>query len=189
MLIRTLALVAGLWLCLANCGLAQVGGGLGGVVFDSSGAPVPGAQVTVSNDTGINKSVTTAETGAYLLIGLTPGKYTVKASFPGMQSQPATEDVGETVTTLNITLRLILEKQEVTVQGDAGPMVSTDPSQNAGTLALKDDALDALSDDPDDLEADLQALAGPSAGPNAGQVYIDGFTAGDAVLPNKDAIR
>ena len=47
--------------------------------------------------------------------------------------------------------------------------------------------LDALPDDPDDLEADLQALAGPSAGPNGGQMYIDGFTAGQ--LPPKSSIR
>ncbi|MGH9902544.1 MAG: TonB-dependent receptor, partial [Pyrinomonadaceae bacterium] len=42
-------------------------------------------------------------------------------------------------------------------------------------------------DDPDDLAAALQALAGPSAGPNGGQIYIDGFTGGR--LPPKEAIR
>jgi len=35
--------------------------------------------------------------------------------------------------------------------------------------------------------ADLQALAGPSAGPDGGQLYIDGFTAGE--LPPKSSIR
>ena len=34
---------------------------------------------------------------------------------------------------------------------------------------------------------ELQALAGPSAGPNGGQIYIDGFTAGQ--LPPKASIR
>ena len=48
-------------------------------------------------------------------------------------------------------------------------------------------ALDALPDDPDELQTDLTALAGPSAGPNGGQFYIDGFTAGQ--LPPKSAIR
>src|SRR5579862_1234761 len=165
MLIKILALGAGLWLGLVNNGFAQVGGGLRGVVADSSGAPVPGAQVTISNDTGITKLVTASANGAYLVSGLTPGKYSVKTSFPGMQSQPATVDIEDSVITLDITLRLVLEKQEVTVQGDAGPAVSTDPSQNAATVVLKEATLDALSDDPDDLQADLQALAGPSAGP------------------------
>ena len=47
--------------------------------------------------------------------------------------------------------------------------------------------LDALSDDPDELSNELQALAGPSAGPNGGQIYIDGFTGGQ--LPPKSSIR
>jgi hypothetical protein len=47
--------------------------------------------------------------------------------------------------------------------------------------------LDALPDDPSELEAALQALAGPSAGPSGGQIYIDGFTGGR--LPPKEAIR
>ena len=33
----------------------------------------------------------------------------------------------------------------------------------------------------------MTALAGPSAGPNGGQIYIDGFTGGQ--LPPKSAIR
>jgi hypothetical protein len=37
------------------------------------------------------------------------------------------------------------------------------------------------------LKAALQALAGPSSGPNGGQIYIDGFTGGR--LPPKEAIR
>ncbi len=177
-----------LCLSLATAAFAQTGG-LRGVVADTSGAPVPGAQVAVSNDAGVNKLVIASDSGAYLMNGLSAGKYTIKASFPGMQSQPASAEVSDGIATLDITLRVVLEKQEVTVQETAGPQVSTDPSSNAGAVVLKDDALDSLSDDPDDLQADLQALAGPSAGPNAGQVYIDGFTAGDAVLPNKDAIR
>ncbi|HET7286765.1 MAG TPA: hypothetical protein VFI71_04815, partial [Pyrinomonadaceae bacterium] len=47
--------------------------------------------------------------------------------------------------------------------------------------------LDALPDDPDELAAALQALAGPSVGPNGGQIFIDGFTGGN--LPSKDSIR
>ena len=45
----------------------------------------------------------------------------------------------------------------------------------------------ALPDDPDDLAAALQALAGPSAGPNGGQIFVDGFTGGR--LPPRASIR
>jgi hypothetical protein len=54
-------------------------------------------------------------------------------------------------------------------------------------VVLRGEDLDALSDNPTDLAADLEALAGPAAGPNGGSIFIDGFSGGD--LPPKDAIR
>jgi len=52
---------------------------------------------------------------------------------------------------------------------------------------LKKEDLDALPDDPDDLQADLQALAGPAADRVGIRFYIDGFTGGR--LPPKESIR
>ena len=69
----------------------------------------------------------------------------------------------------------------------ARPTVSTEAGSNASAIVLKGKDLDALSDDPDELSNELSALAGPSAGPNGGQIYIDGFTGG--TLPPKSAIR
>ncbi len=168
---------------------AQQLGILRGVVTDESGALVPGAKVVVSDGARPVKSVTAGNDGSYSIAGIPPGKYMVQASSPGLvQFQPAALEVtGGATATLNLQLRVTLEKQEVTVQENSGPMVTTDPSQNAGALILRGADLDALSDDPDDLQADLQALAGPAAGPNGGQIYIDGFTGG--TLPSKDSIR
>jgi hypothetical protein len=183
------ALVLSLALSVAIFG--QPGSGVvRGVITDESGALVPGAKVTVSSAAGAVKSVTAGDNGNYMVTGLAPGKYTVQASSPGLvQFQPATVDVsgGLQPATLNLQLRVAAEKQEVTVQENTGPSVSVDPAQNAGALVLRGADLDALSDDPDDLQADLEALAGPSAGPSGGQIYIDGFTGG--TLPAKDSIR
>src|SRR5580700_636655 len=168
---------------------AQQLGILHGTVTDESGALVPGAKVTVSNAAGPVKSATAGNDGGYSIAGLAPGKYTVLVTFPGLaQAQPAPVDLsnGGNVA-LDVKLQVAAEKQEVTVQENVGPMVSTDPSQNAGALILRGADLDALSDDPDDLQSDLEALAGPSAGPSGGQIYIDGFTGG--TLPSKDSIR
>ena len=79
----------------------------------------------------------------------------------------------------------IRRRQSIQVAGQ----VTTDPAQNVSALVLTGDSLDALADDPDDLVADLQALAGPAAGLNGPQFFIDGFSAGDAVLPAKQSIR
>ena len=53
-------------------------------------------------------------------------------------------------------------------------------------MVIKGSDLDALSDDPTELQNELQALAGPAAGPNGGQIYIDGFEGGQ--IPPKSAI-
>ena len=64
--------------------------------------------------------------------------------------------------------------------------VSVSPDQNASATVIEGSALDALSDDPNELQAELQALAGPAAGPNGGQIYIDGFEGGQ--IPPKSSI-
>jgi TonB dependent receptor len=70
---------------------------------------------------------------------------------------------------------------------DTTTTVSTSASENASAIVLKGKDLEALSDDPDELQQELEALAGPAAGPNGGQIYIDGFTGGQ--LPPKSSIR
>jgi hypothetical protein len=74
----------------------------------------------------------------------------------------------------------------VTVEERAAA-VSLAASENAGALLLKESDIDALPDDPDELAAYLQALAGNSGGPNGGQIFIDGFTGGR--VPAKASIR
>jgi hypothetical protein len=168
---------------------AQSTASLHGVVTDESGALVPGARVTVSNTAGPVKSVTATDEGNYSIPGLAPGKYSVSAAASGLQQiKPAPVDLAASQNaTANLQLTVAAEKQEVTVQENLGPAVSVDPSANAGALVLRGADLQALSDDPDDLQSDLEALAGPSAGPSGGQIYIDGFTGG--TLPSKDSIR
>src|SRR5208283_4961381 len=172
-----------LW-CVLLCGLsipvsAQSLGIIKGQVADESGAVIPGAKVTATGPGGLVKSVTTIADGTYTLTGLVAGDWTLLAASPGLRQQtPLKVSVSGGAQTANLVLRVVLEKQEVTVQESTNNVVNVDASSNAGALVLKGADLDALSDDPDDLEQDLQALAGPAAGPNGGQIYIDGFTGG-----------
>jgi len=87
---------------------------------------------------------------------------------------------------LTISLTIEEEQQNVVVTAET-PTVDVAPENNAGAIIISGKELDALPDDPDELQTDLEALAGPSAGPNGGQFYIDGFTAGQ--LPPKSSIR
>jgi hypothetical protein len=170
------------------CGQGPVA--IRGVVADPSGALVPGARVTVSTRGAIDRQTATGPDGSYTVVGLAPGRYTVKVATPGLvQSAPATVELSATALTLNITLRLAIEKQEITVEEQGPGHLSTDSSQNASGLSVSGDSLDAIADDPDDLQADLAALAGPAAGPSGAEIFIDGFSAADGVLPAKNAIR
>jgi uncharacterized membrane protein YgcG len=177
-----------LTIALAAAALAQdTKGTLKGRVTDSSGALVPGAQVTVVAEGG-QRTATTDQTGSYTVNGLDPGTYVVQIRAAGFAVFGAAVEVAAgRVATLDGSLQVAQEKQEVTVQAEGAPTVSVEASNNAGALVLRGDDLDALSDDPDDLQSDLQALAGPSAGPSGGEIYVDGFT--DARLPPKASIR
>ncbi len=151
---------------------------------------MPGAKVTALAPDGKELSTNSGPDGAYTLNNLKPGAYSVEAAHPGFrQTKPYVVTIAATPATLNIALAIAANKQEITVQESVAPLVSTDPSQNAAALVMHGEDLQALSDDPDDLQSDLEALAGPAAGPNGGQIYIDGFSGGDAPLPSKDAIR
>jgi Carboxypeptidase regulatory-like domain len=161
---------------------------LRGLITDESGAVIPGAKVTVSGPSGLVKIATSGTDGSYAVVGLPPGNYSVMAAAPDLgMGQPAKITLSTGTVTLNLQLKVAPTVQQVTIQEDAGPQVTTDPSNNASALVLSGNDLDALPDDPDDLQEDLQALAGPSAGPNGGQIYIDGFSGGEQ--PPKESIR
>src|SRR6266567_4545694 len=162
-------------------------GTLKGVLTDDSGAVIPAAVVSLSGN-GVQRAAQTQPDGSYTFMGLPPGQYTVKVAFPGFGPFEKVVSVsGGGTIQLPILMSVKAEKQEVTVQAEAGPTVSVEPDNNATALVIKGDDLAALPDDPDDLADALQALAGPGAGPNGGQIYIDGFTGGQ--LPPKENIR
>jgi hypothetical protein len=160
---------------------------LRGKVFDESGAVVPSATVTLSGAEGQPKTTTTTNDGSYSFAGLVPGPYNVQASAPHLEQSPVSVTLRQGVQTLRLELKVAATKQQLTVEENSKPVLSTESSSNASALVLKGKDLDALADDPEDLATDLQALAGPAAGPGGGSVYIDGFSGGQ--LPPKDSIR
>jgi hypothetical protein len=163
-------------------------GALHGHVTDPSGADVQGATVQATDANGKVFTATSAASGVYDVKNLAPGTYDVQVSAKGFtlfESKTVAITAGQTQK-LDAALTIEEQQEKVLVQADA-PTVDVNPENNVGAIVLKQEDLKALSDDPDELQNDLEALAGPSAGPNGGQIYIDGFTAGQ--LPPKSAIR
>lgn len=185
---RPLALLFILLLLSPLALLAQTPSGvLRGQVSDPSGAVVPNATVTVAAPDGKTVTAVTDRQGGYEIRGLAPGSYTVSAAATDMSFiQRDLAIVAGQPRLLNITLEITELKEMVEVQENISGL-DISPTQNASALIIRGADLDALPDDPDELLADLQALAGPSVGPNGGQIYIDGFSGGQ--LPPKSSIR
>ncbi len=158
---------------------------LRGTVKDQSGAVVPGVEVLLKGPGGELQSFTDAN-GKYEFPTLAPGTYSMRATIQGFAANenPNLEITGPV--TLDVQLKIETISQEVDVKEEADK-VSVEPEANSGALVLGDKELESLSDDPDELSQQLQAMAGPGAGPSGGQVFIDGFSGGQ--LPPKSSIR
>jgi len=159
---------------------------LRGVVTDNSGAVIPSVPITLLGGGSANTTKTQAD-GSYSFVGLAAGEYTLKAVYPGFVPIEKTVTI-ESGKTLQYPIQMMVSagKQDVTVQGESAG-VSTEADANATALVMKGADLEALPDNPDDLSDMLQALAGPAAGPNGGQLSVDGFSG--AKLPPKASIR
>lgn len=172
-----------------QAGMSQTAGTtrVHGTITDPDGELIPGATITLTPAKGPGIVVKSGSDGTYS-VAVAPGTYTYVVTMPGFASYSA---VGVKIpavasSTLNAKLQVGVESQVVNVQANAITL-SVDPSSNQSATILQGKDLEALSDDPDELSSELTALAGPSAGPNGGQIYVDGFTGGQ--LPPKSSIR
>lgn len=165
---------------------AQTTGGLRGQVLDPSGAVVPGATITLTQGATV-LTAPSGNDGNYSFREVPPGSYSLTIDAQGFTFPKTDVTISSSrVRQMNLTLAIAVEQQNIQVTSKSAG-VSVNPDENAGAMVLSGQDLDALSDDPDQLQSELQALAGPSAGPNGGQIYIDGFAGGQ--LPPKSSIR
>ena len=158
------------------------------VVSDPSKAVIPGALVSVWGAENHNKSVvrTDAPTdleGVAVFEGLPPGKYNIQVMFEGF----------ETIGVLGLQLKagesfrreveLPIRRQEETVSvGRDAATNASDPKNGRFDTNLSKDQINALPDDPDEMAAVLEEMAGPGA-----TIRVDGFRGGR--LPPKEQIR
>lgn len=122
-----LAAVVVLLFALNTVARAQSTATLQGAITDTSNAAVPGAKVIVHNqNTGVDRTTQTDQSGGYLVSGLLPGLYQVTISANGFQTsviKDLTLSVATTVTE-NMQLNVGQVTQEVTVTGGT-PLADT----------------------------------------------------------------
>jgi Carboxypeptidase regulatory-like domain len=179
-----------LWMSSALCQTAsQPSGALRGQVTDPSGAAIANADLVLTPSAAPSTPIKgkSNDQGQYEFGQLPAGQYTLNVAAPGFTLYENDNVViASQALRLNVAMAIEVEQEKIQVS-DTAPTVDVNPENNAGAIIITGKELESLPDDPDELLTDLQALAGPSAGPNGGQLYIDGFTAGQ--LPPKESIR
>src|SRR6185312_152147 len=113
------------WLCqpIARAQTTTTGD-VSGVVTDPSGAAIPGAKVTLTNQsTGAVHNTQANANGSYRFSLLPPGSYEVSATATGFTPQKARVRVAVgQIEAANISLRVGAATQTVTVTGEQAPV-------------------------------------------------------------------
>lgn len=117
---------------------STISGDIAGIVTDSTGAIVPGAQVTVTNtSTGETKKQTTNSSGNYRASLLQPGAYSVSVDASGFSptSTTAQVSVGQ-LATANVTLNVGSSATNVQVNATGG-MMQTEQAEVSTSFSMQ----------------------------------------------------
>ena len=119
---------------------AQSDGSINGVVRDSSGAAVPGATVTVTNDaTGASQSAVSGPDGTFSVKGLAPGDYTVEVQLRGFgTSKEKVKVTAGGVSAAEFSLSARLEEEVVVTGTRAEPRTVTESMAPIDVLSAKE---------------------------------------------------
>jgi hypothetical protein len=157
------------------------------VVKDPSGAVIPNVVVRIAGAEAATADaaippVTSDGQGVATAANLPIGRYTVTAEFPGFETHTLTDvRVKPGDNRRDVVLPIEKIAQSVSVGRDATTAAS-DPRSDRFSNVLSRDQIDALPDDPDEMEKVLKEMAGPGA-----VMRVDGFRGGK--LPPKSQIR
>ena len=139
---NTTLLIAAMFFVLAAGGMlhAQTStGAISGTATDSSGAAIPGATVTITNqETGVSHALTTDGSGFFSAEGLAVGLYTIDVSKTGFKESITNGiqiDPGQRRAN-NVVLQVGSSTTQVTVTANA-QQVNTQTSESGGTITSK----------------------------------------------------
>ena len=157
------------------------------VVKDPSGAVIPGALVQVKGTEPKTAAVTRTDLpsdgqGVATAEHLAPGRYTVEIAFPGFETLTIPDVRVRAGDTRREAVLAIQKLDESVSVGRDKATVASDPNGDRFNTVLSRDQINALPDDPDEMERVLKEMAGPGA-----TIRVDGFRGGK--LPPKSQIR
>ncbi|PYY14881.1 MAG: hypothetical protein DMG60_19105, partial [Acidobacteria bacterium] len=174
--------LAAVCLCISAPAFAQFNGSIQGTVQDPSGAVIPGATVTVTNQaTGVAATVTTDASGLYRVTHLQPGAYTVNATAPSFS--PVTTGVvqvlAESPRGLNLTMQAGPATEQVTVSA-GNDLLQTETANNQNTITTQQVlSIPQAGRNPYELLRTVPGVFGEGARNGAGQaVFLPGQNQG-----------
>jgi len=150
-------------------------GTITGTVADSTGAVVPGAAITITNDqTGESSTLRTSAAGDYTRPALLPGRYTVSAEAPGFRRASRNNVVVTAGSRVGVpfTMELGQMSETVSVTGQA-PLVQDESVQLGAQLTTE-----TVADLPLGAQRTFTYLARLSPGVVPGESGRDGSTGG-----------
>jgi Carboxypeptidase regulatory-like domain/TonB-dependent Receptor Plug Domain len=135
-------IVIGACFLLASTGsaLGQQRGSVSGRVLDAGGLALPGATVTITEQsTGFTRTVVTAETGGYSIPNLDPGQYAITVEMPGFAvlKQPDVVLTAGMVVTQDLKMQVAGVQEAITVTG-VSPLVEKTSNTIGGTLSSRE---------------------------------------------------
>jgi carboxypeptidase family protein len=182
-------LAAAVWLALVAPVSAQQGRDTRMLitVVDQTNAVIPEATVTVTGTEPATQKtdpppVKTTPSGLATVGGLTPGRYTARAEFQGFFPGVLKEVRVRQGDNRHIIVLLVENFQETVNVAQDAQAGAADRRSDAFGSVLTREQMDALSDDPDEMQRQLMEMAGPGA-----VLRIDSFEGGR--LPPKSQIK
>ncbi len=157
-----------------------------GRIMDSTGSIMPGVQVRLYEGDKVVQQGLSTDTGEFELT-VNPGDYKLEVTAPDFNTFTQAVKVAGDTGPFAVTLQLATVAQNVEVT-ETRNEISIDSDSSLQTTVLKQDFIDALPDDEDDLTNYLTQIAGTrGAAGGAATFVIDGFTGGR--IPPKDQIQ
>jgi hypothetical protein len=157
-------------------------------VVDQTNAIIPGAQVSAAPMDPSPASGTPAppaptdERGQITIDALVPGRYTIRAEFPGFETRILSDVRVRAGDNKHVVVLAVERLQDSVTVGRDKQAAAVDPRGDAFGTALTREQIEALSDDPDEMRRQLMDMAGPDA-----VLKIDSFEGGR--LPPKAQIK
>ncbi|MHB1959965.1 MAG: TonB-dependent receptor, partial [Acidobacteriaceae bacterium] len=131
-------LLAWIAICLSTpAARAQFRASIQGAVTDPTGAIVPGATVTLTdNSTNHASTTTTSGSGVYTFNALPPDRFTLTVTAPGFKKKTLSnvQILPEQANAVNVTLDLGQTTQTVTVSGSQAALLDTETATLSGTV-------------------------------------------------------